>query len=386
MKMLFVCYSKSSSVDSSAYNRRILQIEAHCRKLGAITSVLFLGDLFFSSPVLIQPLNLLFILRYLKSFDVISAEGHGPAYFFALTRPIIGKTPLIVYDMHSDALTESRLAKKGRFDFRGSYNGFQMRLTEYIASKANRYFIVAWPDLKKRLLKRNRRIRTENVEIILNGADLNLFKPQFDTTNSVRMCVFTVTYAGSFVSYEGTDPLIRAAEMLGKESIHFKLIGFREDESIIKKEIQKRLGEKATLLDWQPQDKLISELRKSDILIIPADASSHGQSQNRSGLIPTKFAEFLALAKPVIVTSLDDTSKIVEKFDCGFVCEPNAKSIAEAILRARDTSPESLVMKGRNGRKFAEAELDIDLICKKYLQFLNRLLGRTGFQKITHAE
>ncbi len=373
MRMLFVCYSKSNTTESSAYNRRVLQLEAHCRKLGANTSVLFLGDLFFSSPVLIQPLNLPFILRYLKGFDVISAEGHGPAYFFALARLVIGKTPLVVYDVHSDALTESLLAKKGRFDFRGFYSSFQMRLTEYIASKANHYFIVAWPDLKKRLLKRNRRIRTEDVEIILNGVDLNLFKPQIDATNIIRTNVFTVTYAGSFVSYEGTDPLIRAAEMLGNESIYFKLIGFREDESSIKREIQKRLGEKATLLDWQPQNKLISELQKSDILIIPADASSHEQSQNRFGLIPTKFAEFLALAKPVIVTSLDDTSKIVEKFDCGFVCEPNAGSIAKAILRARDTPPESLIIKGRNGRRFAEAELDIDLICKKYLQFLDRI-------------
>ena len=379
--MLFVCYSKSNTIDSSAYIRRVLQLEAHCRKLGANTSVLFLGDLFFSSPVLIQPLNLPFILRYLKGFDVISAEGHGPAYFFALARPIIGKTPLVVYDMHSDALTESRLATKGRFDFSGFYNGFQMRLTEYLALKATHYFIVAWPALKKRLLSRNRRIGAEDIEIILNGVDLNLFKAQIGTTNSVQNGVFTVTYAGSFVSYEGTDPLIRAAEMLSNEAIHFKLIGFRKEELNIKMEIQKRLGKNATLLDWQSQSKLISELQKSDILIIPADASSHEQSENRSGLIPTKFAEFLALAKPVIVTSLDDTSKIVQKFDCGFVCEPNPESIANAILRAKHTSPESLMFKGLNGRKFAEAELDINLICRKYLQFLDRILRKTKFQK-----
>jgi glycosyltransferase involved in cell wall biosynthesis len=91
-------------------------------------------------------------------------------------------------------------------------------------------------------------------------------------------------------------------------------------------------------------------------------------------IFPSKFAEFLALAKPVIVTRIDETASIVERFDCGFVCEPTAESMAETILKAKGTPKKVLHLKGYNGRQFAETELDINLICKKYLQFLDRIM------------
>lgn len=372
MRMLFVLSSKSMTSDASTH--RILNIERHCRKLGADTSLLYLGDFFFSSPVLIQPLSLPSIFPRLKGFDVVHAGGFGAAYFLVVAKPLIGRNTLAVYDIHSDILTESRLIGKGRLDFAGHFTTFEMLLMEYVAIDGTDYFIAASDGVKQRLLDRKPLIRSKDVEVILNGVDLEEFVPQRENAPNSHSDSFTVTYAGSFSSYEGVGSLIRAAEMLRDEDVRFKLIGFRKDDLEIKKETRKRLRDKALLLDWMPRNQLLPELQKSDILVIPADASTREQSENRAVAFPTKFAEFLALAKPVIVTKLDMTSKIVEKFDCGFVCEPTAESIAETIRRAKRTSREVLLMKGRNGRRFAEAELDINLICKKYLKFLNRIL------------
>ena len=132
------------------------------------------------------------------------------------------------------------------------------------------------------------------------------------------------------------------------------------------------------MLDWLPRDELISQLQKSDLLVIPADSTNRKQSANRTAVFVTKFAEFLAIAKPVIVTKLEIVSEIVEKYDCGFVCEATAEAIAESIREAKGTSAEVLQRKGCNGRRFAEAELDINLICKKYLHFLDKLLKQRG--------
>jgi glycosyltransferase involved in cell wall biosynthesis len=376
MKILFVGFTKSS--ERHAYNHRIRQIEQHCRKLGAETSLLFVGDLLFCSPVLIQPLNLPFILKYLRNFDVVSAEGPGAAYFFALTRLLIGRSTLVVYDVHSDNITESYLTKKGLLDFAGLFTSFQMRLTEYVARTYTDYFTVAWPDLKQRLLSRKRKLKAENVEVVLNGVDLESFMPPKEKKCNYRSKAFTVTYAGSFFKVEGTDTLIRAAEILRNEEIFFKLIGFGNSDLSKKKEIRRRLGGKVELLNWLSRDELVAELCKSDVLVIPADSSSCEQSKNRFGLIPTKFAEYLALSKPVIVTRLDGTSKIVEQSDCGFVCEPTAESIAETIRAAKETPSEILLLKGLNGRKLAEREFDYNSICKKYLLFLQKILEERG--------
>jgi glycosyltransferase involved in cell wall biosynthesis len=367
MRILFVSY-ESKNATSNPYNNRVFNIEGHCRQLGADTSRLFLGDLFFNYPFHIQPLNIPFILRYLRQFDVVIAEANGPAYVLALAKPLLRIDTLVVYDVHNDALAECRLVKKGRFDVAGYFIEFGMRLIEYVAFNGIDYFSVASPGLKQRLLGRNRRIRKEHVEVILNGVDLESFGSQKETVNNTCENGFTVTYAGSYHGYQGIENLINAAEILRNKDVYFKFLGFRKEDFTIKKEIQNRLSEKATLMDWLPKDELLFELRKSDILIIPAMAGC-----NRA-IFPTKFAEFLALAKPVIVTRIDETSSIVERFDCGFVCEPTAESIAETILKAKGTTKKVLQLKGCKGRQFAETELDINLICMKYLQFLGKLL------------
>ncbi len=234
MRILFVSSSKSgasSRLREYAYVHRTLQLEQHCRELGAATSLMFLGDLIFSSPVLIQPLNIPFVLRYLKRFDVINAEGNGAAYFLAWAKPLIGRNVLAVYDVHSDVISESRLIRKGRLHLAGYFIAFELRFTQYVAVKGIDYFVTAANRLKRRLLNQNPHIKEENVEVILNGADIKSFGPRRRNNCNIQHNDFTVTYAGSFPSYQGIENLIRAAELLDNESIHFKFIGFGKEVS-----------------------------------------------------------------------------------------------------------------------------------------------------------
>ncbi len=368
--MLFVSSEKSS--DTTAYNHRIFNLEKHCREEGAKTEHIYLGDMFFHSPVFIQVLNTPFILKKLANFDVIHAGGNGAAYFFAIAKPFIGRKTIVVYDVHSDAITESHLMMKNRFDLAGFFAKFQMTFMEIIATQRINYFAASSHEIKKRLIKRANQIESDNIEVIINGVDLREFKPQ-ENSSSINSHFFTVTYAGSFGPIEAVDNLIRAAEILKDENICFKLIGFRKTDQRMKNEIKTKLGNRALLIDWLPRNDLIAELQKSDVLVIPADASNYLQSQNRSAVYVTKFAEFLATGKPVIITRIDLPSMIIENFDCGFVCEPTADSIAETIRKAKNCPADLLSMKGRNGRQFAERELDQKLICKKYLEFLNAI-------------
>ena len=369
MRILFV--SSWTPKNAPAYESRIINIEEHCKKLGADTSRLLLWKMFFGSPVLIQPLNTPFMLRFLRQFDVIVAEGNGSAYVLALVRHLLGSNTLLIYDMHNDALAESYLFGKGDFNIEGYFRGVNARLTEYLGFNGFDYFVVASQGLKQNLLDRKPSIKDENVEVILNGVDLELFWSQNSIADNSQGHPFTVAYSGSYVEYQGIENVVKAAEILHNSDIHFKFMGFRKEDLAIKTDIENRLKEKVTCLDWLPKDELLSELRQSDVLISPS-----GQCAGSSGraVYPTKFGEFLALAKPVIVTSIDETSSIVKRIDCGFVCKPTAESFAETILNARESSKAILYLKGSNGRRFAEAELDINIVCKKYLKFLEKLL------------
>lgn len=366
MRILFISSIKPKT--APAYEHRVSSIEDQCRKLGANTSRLSLWKLFFGCPVLIQPLNIPFILGFLRNFDVLVAEGSGPACTLVLAKSLLRADTLLVYDMHNDYLAESRLLKKTRFDLIGSFMKFETLLMEYIGFNGFTYFLAASPGLKQRILDRKHSIKTDNVEVILNGVDLKLFTPQENYFNTNENC-FTVAYAGSYPNYQGIENLVKAAEILlhAGEAVHFKFMGFRKNELSIKKNIENRLKDKVTCLERLPKDKLISELHKTDVLISPS-ASDSGRA-----IFPVKFGEYLALAKPVIVTCIDETSEIVNRIDCGFVCEPTAESIASAILKAKRTPKKVLHLKGNNGRKFAETELDIKIVCRILLRFLSKL-------------
>ena len=138
---------------------------------------------------------------------------------------------------------------KGRFDLGGLFSAFQMRFTEHLAIGHIDYFVTAWPDLKQRLLNRSRRIKSENIEIILNGVDISS-KPQNRSECGQNSHVFLVIYAGSYGKIEGVEPLIVKHEKLNREDIHFEFIGFQEKDSKKKREIQEKLGVKVTLVDW----------------------------------------------------------------------------------------------------------------------------------------
>jgi glycosyltransferase involved in cell wall biosynthesis len=245
--------------------------------------------------------------------------------------------------------------------------------------KADCFTTVSEP-LRQKMLGEG--IEEEKTKLIYNGVDTNVFKPCPTKQNDV----FTVTYAGAYQKWQGVENLVEAAKMLENENVKFKFMGFQKHDSGLKEAIKAQLGKKAQLMDYQPRvanqqpNSFIQELCQSDVLAIPRyfDLATPlycnpEYVRKAFGWLPTKFAEYIAMGKPVIVTKLDEASKFVEKYDCGFVCDPDPKSFAGAILEAKNASPEELNRKGMNGRRLAEEEFDVQVIGKRYFDFLSKL-------------
>jgi glycosyltransferase involved in cell wall biosynthesis len=226
------------------------------------------------------------------------------------------------------------------------------------------FFIPCSKPLGDRLL--NRGIDQKIIEVIRNGVDTKLFKPKEHSLNDRN---FVVTYAGAFQKWQGIENLLTAAILTKDPSIRFRIIGFRKKDQALKKKIERILKGKVELVDSLGQSELIEQLCLSDILIIPR--SKHCATQMA---FPTKFAEFIATGRPVIVTDVDETANFVRKYDCGFVCEPSADSIANAIVTAKQLQSERLLEMGRNGRRLAESQFDIRIIGRQYSNFLHKVL------------
>jgi glycosyltransferase involved in cell wall biosynthesis len=176
-----------------------------------------------------------------------------------------------------------------------------------------------------------------------------------------------VGYAGGFQLWQGIDMLVKAVQLLPRNGLRLRIIGFESRHAAFRSSIAQLLGERAELVDRVSQLELISELAAADVLIIPRP--NHPAV---AMAFPTKFSEYLALGKPVIVCDIDETSQLVREHRCGLVSKPDPASLAETIRAAAHLSPDELNLMGQNARRLAEREFSWEQIGREYAEQLVR--------------
>jgi len=369
MKVLFISSLPSFYTDeNSSYVHRLIMLKKGLDKYGINTNILYLGDYLFRTPSLITPLNLPFIFKSMRGYDVIHGGGTGGAYVAGIAKHFLKLDSKIVYDVHGNVIEENRLLRRSLFDITGNYRVFQAKIMESIATKYSDYFIVCSEPLKD--YYNSKGIEKDRIEVIPNGVDTELFKPK--NGNDKENKNFIVTYVGGFHKYQGIDILIRAGKLLQEEDIKFRIIGFQRGDLHIKRGIKQNLGKKAEVIDRLPRRDLVSYLNKSDVLIIPRPSYPSLEFS-----FATKFVEYISIGKPIIATRVSQIAKLVEEYNCGLVCDPTAESLADAIVKAKNLSHKELFKMGANGRKLAVTKFEQGIIGKKYSKFLYRIMSHS---------
>jgi glycosyltransferase involved in cell wall biosynthesis len=246
--------------------------------------------------------------------------------------------------------------------------GQSLLLEELTIHRCDYHLAVSGPLLGRLLAHGVRRSRTL---VLRNGVDIGMFKPR----GAPRTDGFTVCYAGDYQVWQGVDLLVQAARMVTEPGMRFRFIGFRQspEHGRWKDRIRAALGGRAELIDRLPHQELVQQLESSALLVLPRPR--HNATEVA---LPTKFAEYVALGKPVVVTEVDETAQFVRRYECGLVCPPTARGLAQAIGQARRASPEQLRAMGARGRRLAEAEFSWDVICRRYYDFLKTIEREYG--------
>lgn len=353
MKVLFLSTEYGVERWNTAYTHRLRKLFFALQQLGIQTEFLSLREQPFGRPILAHPLNLPFIREKISNCDFIHAGGDA-AYVAACWKPFTRAR--IIHDVHGDTLSEAQLNRSRFRSVLGAYWVVQALIVNAVAYRHADYFLVVSKPLKERLMN-ERHIPARKISLIRNGVDLQVF----DQSPPKSRDFFDVCYAGGFQSWQGIENLLNAAELLPKNHVRLKIIGFTEQQSDLKASIADRLGEKMELVDRVPQKELVSQLAAADVLIIP-----RFRHRAVEVALPTKFAEYLALGKPVIVCDVDETAELVRKHHCGLVSEPRPTALAETIHRASKLSRVELNEMGKNARCLAEREFAWEHIGRKY--------------------
>jgi glycosyltransferase involved in cell wall biosynthesis len=365
-KVLFL--SRNNAADRSAYTHRIHRLKEGIEKLGVGTGILYLGEKEFTSHTM-MPLYIPYLSKIMKQYDFIHAGGTPCAFVSALCKSFHGKK--VIYDVHGDQIGEILQERADPSSQRnlGILPVPKALVQEGIATYMSDYFFVVSEPLKRLFVHRG--VRSERIAIIRNGVDLNLFRSPFRNASgpSRRSNRLLFTYAGKFQPYQAVEDFVDAAVRVKKKlpELRFQITGFSPEDASKRREIASRGLGAVELTDLMPQRDLVRMLCASDVLVIPRRTS-----RVTSIAFPTKFAEYAALEKPVLVSRVDESAHFCELHKCGIVYGEGVEDLEKGILRISRLTADERKSMGRRGRLMAERHFEWSRICDAYMAFLKK--------------
>ena len=186
------------------------------------------------------------------------------------------------------------------------------------------------------------------VRRLYNGIDLTRFSPEPSGAKPGL-----IVAVGRLIEKKGFSDLIKACAILQDLGVDFQchIIGDGPLLGDLLSQINE-LGLKGRVIvpGPQPQERLIGMMRAACVAVLPCIVSESG---DRDGL-PTVLLEAMALAVPVVTTSVSGGPEIVAHGQTGLVVEPGDPAALAASIETLLESPLIAARMGAAGRRRAE--------------------------------
>ena len=292
-------------------------------------------------------------LKHLKilrngDYDLVYGNMQGGAFCSLLGK--VTKTPLF-FDMHDIADKFFYLDKLNiGFKYLRDLSDFAMgSFTQFLDLRFSDRVVCASHKMVE-YLHSEKKIPLERIVYLPNGVDLEFFKPlNSERSRNMKQQLgledkIVFGYIGSNQKWQTINNFVEAAKRIDGDDIAFIVVG----------------GEKKSkegnlfFMPKVPRVYVRDYYSVCDVLVLPRLV--HPTLQLSA---PTKFAEYVAMGKPVLVTDVGDAADFVRKYKCGIVVENNKpESLVKGILEFKDSSTNERETMGKNSRKLAENEFD----------------------------
>jgi len=258
-----------------------------------------------------------------------------------------------VSDLWPDSAIDLGLIKKGLI------SNFAEKLERAYYRNAKIIFI-ATPGIRRHLIAEN--IPDDKLKLLLNSADMNLFKPRKIAKEKFgfKKDDFILLYVGNHSRVYDLKTIVRAAEILTKyPCIKFVFIGEGEEKKSLMSLSQKLKLENVHFLPEKSLEEIADYLNISDIAVISIAKIKVSQEA-----VPSKTAEYLGAGKPVIASLGGDLKKYLLDSEAGLIYQPeNPQAAAKAILKLYQ-NPRLKEKMGKNARKLALKTFSNDTLFK----------------------
>ncbi|CEL25000.1 glycosyltransferase family 4 protein [Methanobacterium formicicum] len=311
------------------------------------------GDLF----ILSNPFSILFKhLRIVRkeNYDLVYGNTFAGTFFCILG--ILNKKPLIL-DMHG--ISEEYLMNKSPLT-----TIIVMKIIEKMSLIfSNKILCVSYGMIN--YLHKNKKIPLKKLFYVPNGVDLDMFMPINDNEIldmkkklQIEEDKLIFGYLGSTQKWQGIENFISASKKIKDKRFVSIVVGCGSSTVSREKNI--------FYIPFVKKEDIIKYYSLCDVLVLPRP--KHIVTEVAA---PTKFAEYVSMGKPVLVTDVGDAAKLVRKYENGIVIKDNeVENLKKGINDFLKLGKDKLNQMGLNSRKLAEKEFDWDNISNSLMEII----------------
>lgn len=244
------------------------------------------------------------------------------------------------------------------------------RMAKKIYHKAN-HVVALSPGMKEGIIRSG--VPEEQVTVIPNGSDLDLFRPGLDGSESRKRLGlgnrFAAIYFGAMGLANGLDYVIEAARVLsekGRDDIVLVLHGDGGKRAELERMAQEYKLTNVVFSDLVADKSEVAQIVAGcDVCMTiyraakePSRRPGRGQAHLRWAWSPNKMFDALAAGKPVLINVPGWLGELVEKNKCGRSLDPRQPEALADALEELSADQQMCEQMGRNARALAEREFD----------------------------
>lgn len=294
-----------------------------------------------------------FIKRILD-FMSFMVMGFIAGLFVKKTDVIIGTSPQFFTAVGAWALAAVRF-KPFVFELRDIWpasittvgamkKGFIIKLLErleiFLYRRAS-LIISVTKSFKEELISRG--IDGDKIKIVLNGVDLNRYKPfpkkneefeaEYDLQNK-----FVVGYVGTHGMAHGLQNILLAAEQLQEhKDIVFIFVGGGAERKKIELLAEEKKLKNVRMIGKQPKENMPAIWSLCDLSLVPLIDRPLFRT-----VIPSKLFECMGMGLPVLMSAPNgEAAEIVNSTNSGYLIDPESPTVlAQSVLKIKDSPAE----------------------------------------------
>jgi len=220
-----------------------------------------------------------------------------------------------------------------------------------------------------------RGIPRERIELIYNGIDPDLFRPQPPDAELLREHGLegkhVIAYIGTLGLAHGLATIVEAADLLRDDPrLAFVLIGDGADRERIETEARERSLTNLHMVGLRPRDEVPRWIASSALLLVMLRDLPVFRT-----VIPSKLFEFWAQERPIVLAAPEgECRSLLEEDRSGYAIRPeDAASLAKAIRRVLD-QPDDAAARARRGRERVERDFLRDELARRMARFLEHVI------------